>query len=125
MELFVTLHMLGIHDPMISLSSMGQVPIKTLINLCKKTEEMYKLFLNRISHSQANTAFLVYNFGIGMNGGKAPRKITAANFLPFPDSAQANTDNVISRRAKEALSKMIKEKVLTHKQLTIASYLIN
>lgn len=125
MEIYVTLHLLGIHDPLISLSSMGQVPIKTLLTLCRKTEDLYKRYINKVSHSQANTAFLVYNFGISMSGGKPPRKITASNFLPFPEAAQVTTESPISRKAKEALVNLMKSKLLTHKQITIISHLVN
>ncbi len=125
MEIYVTLQLLGINDAMISLSSMGDVPIKTLLRLCTKTEELYKKYINKVSQSQANTAYLVYSFGSSLGGNKAPRKVTASSFLPFPEVAQAQTDNTISRKAKEALSKLLKSKLLSHKQITMIGQLIN
>lgn len=125
MELYVSLQLMGVHDAMVSIGTLGQIPIRTLLKLCQKTEEFYMQFLNKSSQSQAETAFLVYNFGISLSGGKAQRKVTASNFLPYPQAVKEQVSNELSSKAKETLKKLLKAKLLTHKQITIVGTLVN
>jgi hypothetical protein len=106
----------------IDFETFSNLYLRDLSPFCSSVHKLYQQNLNAQSFSSSQVAYLLYQFGIGFSGGKADRKITPANFLPF--ELEVSRNNSLTPQMRKTCDTLLKEQKLSPKLTGMVASLI-